>query len=49
MHGQGILPLAALIAVYVLLPILQVLLMTALAVFGYMDAWFEFRRRIKKT
>ena len=49
MHGQGILPLAALIAVYVLLPILQVLLMTALAVFGYMDAWFEFRRRMKKT
>ena len=49
MHAQGILPLAALIAVYVLLPILQVLLMTALAVFGYMDAWFGFRRRMKKA
>ena len=49
MHGEGILPLAALIAVYALLPILQVLLMTALAVFGYMDAWFEFRHRMKRT
>lgn len=49
LHGQGMLPLAALIAVYVLLPFLQVLLMTALAVFGYTDAWFEFRRRMKRT
>jgi len=49
MHGEGILPLAALIAVYVLLPFLQVLLMTALAVFGYTDAWFGFRRRMKKA
>lgn len=49
MHGEGILPLAALIAVYALLPFLQVLLMTALAVFGYTDAWFGFRRRMKKA
>ncbi len=49
MHGEGILPLAALIAVYALLPFLQVLLMTALAVFGYIDAWFGFRRRMKKA
>ncbi len=49
LHGQGMLPLAALIAVYALLPFLQVLLMTALAVFGYTDAWFEFRRRMKKA
>lgn len=49
MHGEGILPLAALIAVYVLLPLLQVLLMTALAVIGYTDAWFGFRRRMKKA
>ncbi len=49
LHGQGILPLAALIAVYALLPFLQVLLMTALAVFGYTDAWFDFRRRMKKA
>lgn len=49
MHGEGQLPLAAVIAVYVLLPILQVLLMTVLAVFGYADAWFGFRRRMKKA
>lgn len=49
LHAQGVLPLAALVAVYVLLPILQVLLMTALAVFGYLDAWFGFRRRMKKA
>lgn len=49
LHGQGQLPLAAVIAVYALLPFLQVLLMTALAVFGYTDAWFDFRRRFKKA
>ncbi len=49
LHGQGMLPLAALVAVYALLPFLQVLLMTALAVFGYTDAWFNFRRRMKKA
>jgi len=49
MHGEGQLPLAALIAVYALLPFLQVLLMTVLAVFGYADAWFGFRRRMKKA
>ena len=49
MHGEGQLPLAAVIAVYALLPFLQVLLMTVLAVFGYADAWFGFRRRMKKA
>ncbi len=49
LHGQGTLPLAALVAVYALLPFLQVLLMTALAVFGYTDAWFDFRRRMKRA
>jgi len=49
MHVERQLPLAALIAVYALLPFLQVLLMTALAVFGYMDAWFNFRRRLKRA
>ena len=49
MHAQGTLPLAAVIAVYALLPFLQVLLMTALAVLGYLDAWFSFRRRMKKA
>ncbi|MBT8101683.1 MAG: hypothetical protein KJO95_01860 [Gammaproteobacteria bacterium] len=49
MHVNGQLPLAAVIAVYALLPFLQVLLMTALAVLGYTDAWFGFRRRRKKA
>ena len=49
LHSQGTLPLAAVIAVYALLPFLQVLLMTALAVLGYTDAWFSFRRRMKKA
>jgi len=45
MHLVGRLPLAAVVAVYLLLPFLQILLMTALAVLGYTDAWFDFRRR----
>ena len=49
LHSQGTIPLAVLIAVYALLPFLQVLLMTALAVFGFTDAWFDFRRRMKKA
>jgi len=49
MHGEGQLPLAAVIVVYALLPFLQILLMTALAVLGYTDAWFGFRRRMKKV
>jgi len=49
MHAEGTLPLAAVVSVYILLPLLQVLLITALAVLGYMDAWFDFRRRLKKA
>lgn len=46
LHGEGILPVAALVAVYVLLPFLQVLLVMVLALIGYADAWFGFRRRM---
>ena len=49
LHAENILPLGAVVAVYVLLPLLQVLVFSALAIIGYMDAWFEFRRRIKKA
>ena len=49
LHAEGILPVAAVIAVYILLPFLQILLMTALALMGYTDAWFNFRRRIRKA
>jgi len=49
LRGAGILPMAALVSVYVLLPILQVLLVMVLALIGYTDAWFGFRRRLIKT
>lgn len=49
LHGEGILPVAALVAVYVLLPFLQVLLVMVLALIGYADAWFGFRRRMIKA
>ena len=49
MHAQEMLPVGVVISMYILLPLLQVLLVTVLAVFGYMDAWFEFRRRMKKA
>jgi len=49
LHAEAILPMAAVIAVYILLPFLQILLMTALALIGYTDAWFNFRRRIRKA
>lgn len=49
MRAQELIPSGAVIAVYVLVPLLQVLMITALAVVGYMDAWFGFRRRMKKA
>ena len=49
MRAESIIPPGAVVAVYVLVPFLQVLMITALAVVGYMDAWFGFRRRLKKA
>lgn len=49
LRGEGILPGFALVSVYVLLPFLQVLLVMVLALIGYSDAWFGFRRRLTKT
>lgn len=43
------LPVVALVAVYVLLPILQILLVMVLAIVGYTDAWFSYRRRLEKA
>ncbi len=45
MQAKGLLPIFALIAVYVLLPVLHVVLIMALAFVGYTDAWFDYRRR----
>ena len=44
LNGQGLLPVFALVAVYVLLLLINVLLAVPLAVLGYIDAWFHFRR-----
>ena len=45
MHAEGYFPYFALIAVYVLMLILQLIMILALAVAGYMDAWFAYRDR----
>ncbi len=45
LHGQGLLPTFGLIAVYVLMPFLNVILLMGLSTTGYIDAWFDFRRR----
>lgn len=44
LHAERGLPLLVLIVAYVLLPLLNALLLMALAVVGYIDAWFVFRR-----
>ena len=45
LHSQGRLPLAVVILVYALIPLLNALLVMGLAVVGYIDAWFGFRQR----
>ncbi len=49
MHAEKRMSLVPVVATYLLLPVLNVVLVSALAVFGYMDAWFDFRRRLKKA
>lgn len=44
LHGNGLMPLFGVVAVYILAPFLSVVLMVGLAVTGYIDAWFGFRR-----
>ncbi|MDZ7643897.1 MAG: hypothetical protein U5K76_06555 [Woeseiaceae bacterium] len=46
LHTDGPLPVMAVVAIYALLPILNLLLVTVLAVVGYTDAWFNYRPRI---
>ena len=45
LRAERALPVAVVILAYVMLPLLNALLLMALAVVGYIDAWFEFRRR----
>ncbi len=49
LHAGKVLPFAAVAAVYVLIPLTQVLALMMLAITGYLDAWFDFRRRMKKA
>ena len=44
LHGRQLLPTFGVVAVYVLLPFLNVIMLMGLAVTGYIDAWFGFRR-----
>jgi hypothetical protein len=49
LHSEGILPMIAVVSVYVLMPFLQILLIMVLALIGYADAWISIRRRFKKV
>ncbi len=49
MHAEGRIALLVIIVVYVLMPVLHIFLFLALAVLGYTDAWFGYRRRAAKT
>lgn len=49
LHAEGHVPAFGLIAVYAMMPILHVMLLMALAVLGYTDAWFNYRRPRKKA
>jgi uncharacterized protein YybS (DUF2232 family) len=44
LHAERGMPVLVVILAYTLLPFLNALLLMALAVVGYIDAWFEFRR-----
>jgi uncharacterized protein YybS (DUF2232 family) len=45
LHAERGMPVLVVILAYALLPFLNALLLMALAMVGYIDAWFEFRRR----
>jgi len=45
LHANKRVPLAVVILVYALIPLLNALLVMGLAVVGYIDAWFDFRKR----
>ena len=44
LYSEGRLPIFGVIAVYVLMPFLNVVLLMGLAVLGYIDTWFRLRR-----
>ena len=48
MHARGILQMFGIIATYALMLVAGWIVMPALAVFGYTDAWFDFRRMMRQ-
>jgi hypothetical protein len=48
LHANGQLPAFVVIATYALMLVLHVFLLLALAVLGYTDAWFNYRRRVSR-
>lgn len=48
LRAEGPMPAGMLIVVYALLPVLNVLLVLALAALGYSDAWFDYRARARR-
>lgn len=46
LHAEGRLPIWVVVLVYALIPLLNAMFILALAVAGYVDAWFGFRSRI---
>ena len=48
LHTDGPLPVAAVVLVYVMLPIVGELLVVGLALAGYSDAWLDFRARLRR-
>lgn len=49
LHVAGPLPFIVLVVIYAMLPFLNALLVIALAILGYTDAWFDYRARIGKN
>ncbi|HEX2138602.1 MAG TPA: DUF2232 domain-containing protein [Woeseiaceae bacterium] len=46
LHAEGRLPVWVVVLVYALIPLLNAMFILALAVVGYVDAWFGFRSRM---
>lgn len=49
LHAEGRVPVWVVVLVYALIPLLNAMLVLALAVTGYADAWFGFRPRMAAT
>ena len=46
LHGEKLMHVSGIIAMYVLMLLFARFVLPALAVIGYIDAWFGFRRRL---